>query len=148
MTDRVIDRGPVVVSAAVCTVMMAGLAACSGHGDQSRATVALPPATADSQQVLTAYLKAAVGKDCTVTRGLTASSTWAWCDSPRMTAYKNVGKVVSLTAAEAGRAMECYPLTVTTTAGASHGVAAGTRPWTLCFGKTSQGYRLVEQAMH
>lgn len=148
MTDRVRGRGPAAVSAAVCAAVMVGLTACSGHGDQSRATVALPPATAGSQQVLTTYLKAAVGKDCTVTRALTAKSTWAWCDSPQMTSYKNVGTMVRLSAAEAGTAMECYPLTVTTTAGDGHGVSAGTRPWTLCFARTAQGYRLVQQGMH
>lgn len=125
------------------TAAVAVLTACSG---QQQSAPSVPSPGADSHQVMTAYLKAAVAHDCQVTRRLTAASTWAWCDTPRMTAYKGVGTVVRLSAADAGVALECYPMTVTT-AGAGRGIAEGTRPWTLCFRHTDAGYRLYQQGM-
>lgn len=131
--------------AGAAVTMLTVLTACSGSGGASTPTV--PPADADSHQVVTAYLDAAVQHDCQVTRQLTAKSTWAWCDRPRMTAYRGLGSVVRLSAEEAGVALECYPMTVTTRDGAGRGLKEGTRPWTLCFQHTEAGYRLYQQGM-
>lgn len=133
-------RKPIVAAITAVTI----LTGCSGHAQEAPST---PSADSDSRQVVTTYLKAAVGHDCQVTRSLTASSTWAWCDKPRMTAYKGIGSVVKLSAQEAGVALECYPMTVTTRDGQGRGLKEGTRPWTLCFQHTEAGYKLYQQGM-
>lgn len=131
------------LGAALAVSAMSGCS--SGRG--ATASPTLPPATASSQEVVRSYLDAAKSGDCATTQKLTAAPTWAWCDAPKLTGYKGLGEVTKLPASQAGVNLDCYHLTITTTAEPKRGITAGTRPWTLCFEHTDEGYRLYQQGM-
>ncbi|VEI02548.1 Uncharacterised protein [Acidipropionibacterium jensenii] len=133
-------------SLAGLALIAGGLTGCSESGTGS-SSGSVPPASASSEQVAKAYLDAAKSGDCALTKQLTGTSTWAWCDEPRLTGYKDLGTVTTLPASQAGVNLDCYHLTITATAAPKRGITAGTRPWTLCFEHTDQGYRLYEQGM-
>lgn len=134
------------VGALGIALAVTAVSGCSG-GRKTATPSPLPPASASSQDVVRSYLDAAKSGDCAVTQELTAASTWAWCDTPKLTGYKNLGEVTKLPASQAGVDLDCYHLTITTTAEPKRGITAGTRPWTLCFEHTGEGYRLYQQGM-
>lgn len=134
------------LAGALGVALVVAVSGCSG-GQKATASATVPPAAAGSQEVVHSYLDAATSGDCAVTQELTAASTWAWCDAPKLTGYKNLGAVTKIPASQAGVNLDCYHLTITTTAEPKRGITAGTRPWTMCFEHTQEGYRLFQQGM-
>ena len=134
-----------------------GTAAVVQHTQTARR---LPPAGASSEQVLRAYLRAAVAHDCAVTEALTATGApggphAAWCgqrqatswfdEHPDMLAYRNIGAVERIPADERGGVAEqCIPVDVTQTN--MTGDDPGTLPgWQFCFRHTGDGWRLYDE---
>ena len=105
----------------------------------------LPPAGASVADVAAAYLDAAVRQDCAFTRALTLGCTHAWCTPPTMTAYRNLEELVLLLKEQAGRDEKCVSFEMTTTESSDGSLTAGTRPWSLCFVSTADGWRLYDQ---
>lgn len=106
---------------------------------------ALPPAGATVADVAAAYLDAAVRQDCAFTEALTIGRTLAWCTSPTMTAYHKVEEPVLLPKKQAGRDEQCVSFEMTATESIDGSLSAGTRPWSLCFVSTPEGWRLYDQ---
>jgi hypothetical protein len=105
----------------------------------------LPPAGATVADVAAVYLDAAVRQDCAFTEALTVGRTLAWCTSPTMTAYRNIEAPVLLPKEQAGRDEQCISFEMTTTESSDGSLTAGTRPWSLCFVSTPDGWRLYDQ---
>lgn len=97
----------------------------------------VPGATAPMSTVADAYLKAAKDEDCGMTRVLTTSHTPAWCDDPRLTSYRLVGRT--------GDDGECMSYVITTTGSSDRSMNAGSEPWSFCFVQTKDGWRLWDQ---
>ncbi|XGX78983.1 hypothetical protein LQK93_01781 [Terrabacter sp. BE26] len=95
--------------------------------------------------VAKAYLDAAVRQYCAFTEALTVGRTLAWCTSPTMTAYRNIEQPVLLSKEQAGRDEQCVSFEMTSTESSDGSLTAGTRPWSLCFVDTPNGWRLNDQ---
>ncbi|MEY9950639.1 hypothetical protein [Leifsonia sp. EB34] len=83
------------------------------------------------------YIEAAKQQDCGLTRALTTSNTWSWCNDPRLLSYRLEGRT--------GAEGECMAYEVTLTASSDGTIPDGTQPWTLCFRQTKAGWRLWDQ---
>ncbi|WP_323095837.1 hypothetical protein [Intrasporangium sp. YIM S08009] len=95
----------------------------------------------------TAYLDAAVRQDCGFTRAMTVrEELFAWCTSPTMTSYGDLGGPTVLTAEQAGGEEEqCVPFRMTSTESRDGSMQAGEQPWSLCFVSTPVGWRVANQ---
>lgn len=130
------------------TAVALGLVAVAGWAHfrpSSQPDRPLPPAGAPVADVAAAYLDAAVRQDCAFTEALPMGRTLAWCTSPTMTAYRNVEKPVLVPKDQAGRDEQCISFEMTTTESSDGTLTAGTRPWSLCFVSTADGWRLHDQ---
>jgi hypothetical protein len=98
---------------------------------------AVAGAYAPMSTVAHTYVEAAKHQDCGMTRVLTTSNTWAWCDDPRLISYKSFGRT--------GDDGECISYMLTITASSDGSMEAGTEPWSFCFRQTNAGWRLWDQ---
>lgn len=97
----------------------------------------VPASFAPMSTVARTYVEAAKHHDCGMTRALTTSNTWAWCDDPRLISYKLLSRT--------GDDGECMAYMITITASSDGSMDAGTEPWSLCFRQTKAGWRLWDQ---
>jgi hypothetical protein len=114
-------------------------------GPPSQPDRPLPPVGATVAAVAAAYLDAAVRQDCAFTEALTIGRTLAWCTSPTMTAYRNIEEPVLRPKEQAGRDEQCISFEMTNTESSDGSLTDGTRPWSLCFVSTPDGWRLYDQ---
>lgn len=84
-----------------------------------------------------AYMEAAKSNDCGMTRALTTSNTTAWCDGPRLLAYKFVART--------GDDGACLAYWITTDRGLDGTDQGGSEPWSFCYRQTKAGWRLWDQ---
>ena len=83
------------------------------------------------------YMEAAKRNDCGMTRALTTSNTKAWCDRPRLLAYRLLGRT--------GDDGQCMAYSITTDSGLDGTDHGGTEPWSFCYRLTKAGWRLWDQ---
>lgn len=127
------------------------IAACVGAGfwiyqaQNPRPRGTVPPASASVTVVAKTYLSAAVQQDCGLTRVLTMSNTWAWCDDPRLLSYNDVRPPFFNPALTSGVDEKCVPFTMETTGSSDGSMNPGIEPWSLRFRKTAEGWRLWDQ---
>jgi hypothetical protein len=139
----VTTSGPVVVRALMLACIVGLLASCSAAAKASHDPA--PPATASPQGVARAYLSAAYTGNCALTAELTMANTWSWCDDPKLLHHRSVGSARAVPASEAGRNEECVPFEMYTDGSSDGSMPTGWQPWSLCFVKTSAGWRLYDQ---
>ncbi|MFE4950393.1 hypothetical protein ACFQ9V_09825 [Leifsonia sp. NPDC056665] len=84
-----------------------------------------------------AYMEAAQHNDCGMTRALTTANTTAWCDGPKLLAYKFLGR--------SGDDGECMGYSITTDTGLDGTDNGGTEGWSFCYRLTKAGWRLWDQ---
>jgi hypothetical protein len=105
-----------------------------------------PPAASTPVAVVAAdYLKAAKAQNCGLTRELTTSDTWAWCDRPRMLSYSGVQKPYSCRNGEGSAKDWCVAFTMKSTTDASQSISTDLQRWTYYFARTKAGWRLIDQ---
>jgi hypothetical protein len=134
---------PIVVRGPLLACIVALLAACSAGAKASGDPA--PTATASPEQVARDYLSAAYTGNCALTAELTMANTWSWCDDPKLLHYRSVGGAQAVSASEAGRNEECVPFEMYTNGSSDGSMPTGWQPWSLCFVKTSAGWRLYDQ---
>jgi hypothetical protein len=104
----------------------------------------LPPSSADVRTVARAYVRAAEHEDCSVTRALTTSHTWAWCSDPRLISVRGM-TADTLVTGGVSRPEHCVAFDMTTTGSSDETMPRGAESWGFCFVPTSAGWRLWDQ---
>lgn len=130
-----VKRALAAVIAAVA--LLGALSACSAPE--------LPPSSTDPVALTKVYLAAAKAKQCDVTKALTRSSTWAWCENPTLRSYTVASKAEVVPFNPGNRKETCVATTVTSKASGEQEPMDGTREWSFCYTETGAGWRLTDQ---
>jgi pectin methylesterase-like acyl-CoA thioesterase len=105
----------------------------------------LPAKSTDPVALTKVYLAAAKSKKCDVTKALTRSSTWAWCENPTLLSYTVADKAEVVPFNPGGTKETCVSTTVTSKASGEQEMMNGERDWNFCYTKTGDGWRLTDQ---
>jgi hypothetical protein len=133
----------VVVGAAVLAISVALLKPFASR-DPVPATM-IPAANATVTDVADTYMRAVDSQHCEISRALTLPTTRAWCTDPELISYRRDGEPVAIAGPPGGPNQTCVPYVIETTESADRSLDAGVRPWSLCFTRTAQGWRLSDQ---
>jgi hypothetical protein len=106
-------------------VLLGALAGCSSPH--------LPPKSRDPVALTKVYLSAAKSKRCDVTKALTLSSTWAWCENPTLQSYTVATKSKAVPFNPGGSKETCVATTVTSKASEEAESMDGKHGWDFCF---------------
>jgi hypothetical protein len=137
--DLVMIRGVRRLGYMLTLLSVAGLSAgCSGSPKT-------PPPAWSPGQVAHIYLRAAFTGNCGLTAALTLSHTWSWCNDPKLLRYRSVGNAGLVPASMAGRNEECVDFQMYTDGSSDGSMPTGWQPWSLCFVRTANGWRLYDQ---
>lgn len=132
--SRVKRRLAAVTAAAA---LLGSLSACSSPE--------LPPKSTDPVALTKVYLAAAKAKKCDVTKALTRSTTWAWCENPTLQSYTVTDKAEVVPFSPGGTRETCVATTVTSKASEEAEPMNGKRDWNFCYTMTGDGWRLTDQ---
>jgi hypothetical protein len=106
----------------------------------------IPPADAAVTDVADSYLSALAAQHCAIARALALRTTpAAWCADPELLSYHRDGATVVIPGPPGGSTQTCVPYLIDTTQSSDHSMPAGVKPWSLCFTRTPQGWRLSDQ---
>jgi hypothetical protein len=118
-------------------VLLGALAGCSSPH--------LPPESTDPVALTKVYLSAAKSNRCDVTKALTLSSTWAWCENPTLQSYTVAERSKAVPFHPGGSEETCVATTVTSKASEEAESMDGEHDWNFCFEETGSGWRLADQ---
>ena len=125
------------VATVAAVALLGALSACSSPK--------LPPASTGPVALTKVYLAAAKAKKCDVTKALTRSSTWAWCENPTLQSYTVADKAEVVPFNPGNTKETCVATTITSKASGEQEMMDGKRDWSFCYTKTDDGWRLTDQ---